>query len=108
MKQCILHKDQVCSDCGECDERCELDPNKICDNCFRCLDEDTREYAQIPISGVFLNDEFSPERETRQSVNLNDGFVPDLYDDWKQDAFVETKTLPMTYGVRVRRTHKKR
>ena len=108
MKRCVLHVEKVCNDCGECDDRCELDPNKICDNCFRCLDEDTRAFAQIPISGVFLDDDYVPEREEMFSADPEDGFVPDLYDDWKEDKLIEAKTLPMTYGVRVRRAHPKR
>ncbi len=33
-RQCILY-DRVCQDCGEC--RCDLDPEKICDNCMQCV-----------------------------------------------------------------------
>ena len=108
MKYCILQADKVCNDCGTCDDRCELDPNKICDNCFRCLDDDTRAFAQIPISGVFFGDDYVSEREDSPSVDPEEGFVPDLYDDWQDEPLVETKTLPMTYGVRVRRNHAKR
>ena len=92
MKHCVLQADKICNDCGACDERCELDPSKICDNCFRCLDGDDRAFAQIPIAGVYLGDDF----------------VPDLYDDWTEEPVVEPKTLPMTYGARVRRSHIKR
>ena len=106
MKRCILQSDKVCNDCGTCDDRCELDPNKICDNCFRCLDEGIEAFAQIPISGVFLDDDFVPEREAEpEEVDLDDGFVPDLFDDWKNEEIVQAKTLPMTFGVRVRRSH---
>lgn len=31
-KQCVLY-DRECIDCGEC-QRCDLDPDKICDNCM--------------------------------------------------------------------------
>lgn len=107
MKRCILQSDKVCNDCGTCDDRCELDPNKICDNCFRCLDEGTEAYAQIPISGVFLDDDFVPEREEEEDVDPEDGFVPDISDDWKEEELVQAKTLPMTYGARVSRSHKR-
>ena len=108
MKRCVLQADKVCNDCGACDDRCELDPNKICDNCFRCLDEDTRAFAQIPISGVFFGDDYVPESVDPTTIDSEDGFVPDLFDDWQEEALVEPKTLPMTYGVRVRRNHQKR
>ena len=109
MKRCVLQADKVCNDCGACDDRCELDPSKICDNCFRCLDEGIPAFQQIPISGVYLDDDYSPERKESSTVDLEDGFVPDLYDDWKDEEIVHAKTLPVTYfGERVRRTHPKR
>ena len=106
MKRCIIQEGKVCNDCGACDDRCELDPSKICDNCFRCLDGDTRAFAQIPIAGVFLGDDYVPEPEG-ETLDPEDGFVPDLYDDWKEDTLVEAKTLPITFGVRVRRGPRK-
>ena len=36
-KQCVLY-DRECIDCGEC-QRCDLDPDKICDNCMKCVRE---------------------------------------------------------------------
>lgn len=36
-KPCVLY-DRPCQDCGEC-LRCDLDPNKLCDNCNRCIEE---------------------------------------------------------------------
>ena len=108
MKRCILQSDKVCNDCGTCDDRCELDPTKVCDNCFRCLDQDTRAYAEIPISGVYLADDFTPERVEEDATESEESFVPDLCDDWKAEEPVEAKTLPMTYGARVRRAHTKR
>ena len=105
MKRCVLQADKVCNDCGACDDRCELDPNKICDNCFRCLDEDTRAYAEIPISGVYLVDDYVKEREEEPLAADEEGFVPDLFDDWKEEPLLEAKTLPMTYGARVRKNH---
>lgn len=37
-KQCVLYE-RACIDCGEC-EHCDLDPDKICDNCMRCVNGD--------------------------------------------------------------------
>ena len=34
-RQCVLY-DRECIGCGECD-RCDLDPEKICDNCMKCV-----------------------------------------------------------------------
>lgn len=60
MKKCVL-EEKECLDCGKCDDRCQLDPKKICDNCFRCLDEGMRDYAEIPVSGVYMEDDFLPD-----------------------------------------------
>ena len=51
MKECVLY-DRECIDCGECD-RCDLDPDKICDNCMRCVNGD-QEYRSILIDEVQL------------------------------------------------------
>lgn len=51
MKQCVLY-DRECIDCGECD-RCDLDPDKICDNCMKCVMGDD-EYLSLPIDEIEL------------------------------------------------------
>ncbi|MDO4572165.1 MAG: hypothetical protein Q4C13_02260 [Clostridia bacterium] len=41
------------------DERCELNPEKLCDNCFRCLEPAAGEdYAQIPIAAVYTGEDY--------------------------------------------------
>lgn len=52
-EMCELY-DRVCIGCGECD-RCDLDPDKICDNCGKCLD--IKDYASIKIDGVYSSEE---------------------------------------------------
>lgn len=52
-KECVLY-DRICIGCGECD-RCDLDPEKICDNCGKCLD--IRDDAVIMIDKIILDDE---------------------------------------------------
>ncbi len=54
-KQCVLY-DRVCIGCGECD-RCDLDPNKICDNCMKCIRGD-EEYRAIAVDDIELESEF--------------------------------------------------
>ncbi len=51
MKQCVLY-DRECIECGEC-ERCDLDPNKICDNCMKCVNGD-QQFRSILIDRVIL------------------------------------------------------
>ena len=53
MKKCIIY-DRNCIECNECNV-CDLDPDKICDNCGKCI-EDDRDYAEIIITDVILDD----------------------------------------------------
>ena len=51
-RECILYE-RECIDCGECDV-CDLNPDKICDNCGKCLD--IRDDAVIKIDKIILDD----------------------------------------------------
>ena len=51
-KDCVLYE-RECIDCGECDV-CDLDSDKICDNCGKCLD--IRDNAVIKIDGIILDE----------------------------------------------------
>ena len=49
MKECVLY-DRECIECGEC-YVCDLNPDKICDNCGKCI-ETEGEYNAISISKI--------------------------------------------------------
>lgn len=49
--KCVLY-DRDCIDCGECD-RCDLDPDKICDNCMKCVMGDS-DFRAIEIDEINL------------------------------------------------------
>ena len=51
VRQCVLY-DRECIGCGECD-RCDLDPDKICDNCMKCVKGD-QDYNGILIDSIQL------------------------------------------------------
>ncbi len=51
--ECVLY-DRKCNGCGEC-EICDLDPEKICDNCGKCLD--IRDDAVIKIDAILTEEE---------------------------------------------------
>ena len=53
MKKCLLY-DRECIDCGECD-RCDLDPDKICDNCMKCVMGEA-EYLTLPIDEIQIDE----------------------------------------------------
>lgn len=60
MTECVLY-DRECIECGECN-RCDLDPEKICDNCKQCLSLDS-DYLAVHIDGVLTDEErLSDER----------------------------------------------
>ena len=48
-KKCLLY-DRMCIDCGECDQ-CDLDPNKKCDNCGKCIESNIN-YKVIKITKI--------------------------------------------------------
>ncbi len=50
-RQCVLY-DRECIGCGECD-RCDLDPEKICDNCMKCVQTDS-EFRAVLIDEIQL------------------------------------------------------
>lgn len=53
-RQCVLY-DRECTHCGECD-RCDLDPEKICDNCMKCVNGDS-DYRAIALDEILLESE---------------------------------------------------
>lgn len=55
-KECVLHDDTVCTECGECD-RCDLEPEKLCDNCMKCIKSEDSDYLAIKIDGLLTPEE---------------------------------------------------
>lgn len=101
---CVLHADRLCTLCGECEDRCELDPTKICDNCFRCLDS-MKPFETIPIGGVFLESDYAHGADrASQSVSLVDGYVWDMDDAWLERPVYRISTMQAAYGARKRRS----
>ena len=62
-RQCVLY-DRECIGCGECD-RCDLDPEKICDNCMKCVNGNA-DYRGIAIDGILLGDDNDPNHIIRK------------------------------------------
>ena len=61
--KCVLY-DRDCIGCLEC-ETCDLDPNKVCDNCGKCLD--IKDVASIKIDKVYLSEEAFEADEGKRS-----------------------------------------
>ena len=62
-KKCVLYE-RECIGCGECD-RCDLDPNKICDNCMKCIHRDS-DYLAVKIDDIQLDDSQTYSSETEK------------------------------------------
>ena len=56
-RSCVLY-DRECIGCGECD-RCDLDPDKICDNCMKCVQGDA-DFKGIVIDSIQLENQQEP------------------------------------------------
>ncbi|MDR0396685.1 MAG: hypothetical protein LBH66_05225 [Oscillospiraceae bacterium] len=62
---CVLY-DRPCTECGECD-RCDINPEKRCDNCMRCVGMPANradaskkpgaDYRAVRIDGLLTPDE---------------------------------------------------
>ena len=59
-KECVLY-DRICIGCGECD-RCDLDPQKICDNCMKCVRGEA-EYRAVKLDGFKLAKELPGKKD---------------------------------------------
>ena len=53
--KCVL-QDKDCVECGKCN-LCDLDPQKVCDNCCKCIDEDEVDYNGIVIDEIIEEEE---------------------------------------------------
>ena len=51
--RCVLYE-RDCIGCLEC-EPCDLDPNKTCDNCGKCIE--VQDVASIKIDKIYMNPE---------------------------------------------------
>ena len=54
-RDCILYE-RVCVECGECD-RCDLDNDKLCDNCNQCMMTEGVDFRAIRIDGLLTKEE---------------------------------------------------
>ena len=60
MKKCIFDENKECNLCNECNI-CDLDSNKICDNCGKCIDTNEEEHF-FKIDNIYMfEDEYKEE-----------------------------------------------
>ncbi len=80
-KECVL-LDRECIDCGECN-KCDLDPNKICDNCCKCI-EDSVDYKSIEIDEIVEDEGAIENLEDLKEWKYKESYTVD-YDKEKDD-----------------------
>jgi len=81
-RQCII-EDRLCYECGECDI-CDLDSNKLCDNCCKCIDSDT-DYKTIDIDEIIEDNESSiSEADKLSQWKYNEKYIVDYSDNNKE------------------------
>lgn len=78
-KACVMY-DRDCINCGEC-EICDLDPNKKCDNCGKCI-EDGADYSTVDVELINENGD--------EPLNYKDDFddnaeEDDVSEDFRRD-----------------------
>ena len=56
----VAYYENKCIGCGECD-RCDLDPEKICDNCMKCVTGDA-DFKSVMIDRIQLESETDPKQ----------------------------------------------
>ena len=59
-KKCLLNESLFCRECGEC-TKCDLNPNKICDNCMKCLNKSDADYTTIEIDDIYESEDIPDE-----------------------------------------------
>jgi hypothetical protein len=64
-KLCLLDNAKECMDCGEC-EICDLDQNKICDNCCRCLGD--ADYNAIEVTEIIVPEHIKMKRKKPKKI----------------------------------------
>ena len=81
-KECVL-MDRECIDCGECD-RCDLDPNKICDNCCACIDKDV-DYNSIEIDEIIEDEGTEASIEDLEKWKYEKDYIVDYSENERDD-----------------------
>lgn len=77
-KECVL-MDRECTDCRECDI-CDLDPNKICDNCCVCIDNGA-DFKSVEIDEIIEDENEVLDQEDLQSWKYDEDYIVDYTEE---------------------------
>lgn len=81
-KECVL-MDRECTDCGECNI-CDLDPDKICDNCCVCIDRDA-DYLGINIDEIIEDVDAPLDEEDLDNWKYDEDYIVDYQEEAEED-----------------------
>lgn len=87
-KECVL-TDRECDDCGECDI-CDLNPNKICDNCCVCIDKDA-DFNSIEIDEIIEDDSMVRELDDLEDWKYKEDYIVDYSEEESSDEIRPTR-----------------
>lgn len=65
--------DRECINCGECD-KCDLDPNKICDNCCTCI-EKAADYNSVEIDEIIEDEDIELDIEDLEKWKYEESYI---------------------------------
>lgn len=100
-KKCIFNKESNCTNCGECDI-CDLDKNKICDSCGKCLKKtEDKEYRTLGIDTI-IDEDYSDadvdssvlSSESKIIENLSDNSSSEYDEVEEQDEWILIDDVP--------------
>lgn len=81
-KECVL-MDRECTDCGECDI-CDLNPDKICDNCCACIDKDV-DFKSIEIEEIIEDENTDLGSEELEDWKYKEDYIVDYRKEKKDN-----------------------
>lgn len=70
-KKCIIDNHKECINCNECNV-CDLNPNKICNNCMECLNINNYDYKEIHIDGIIDEEDYEDYIYDEETLNQED------------------------------------
>jgi hypothetical protein len=88
--ECVL-MDRECIDCGECN-KCDLDPNKICDNCCKCIEIEA-DYKSLEIDEIIEDEDMMPDTDELKEWKYEDDFIVDYKETESEENTPKKKTV---------------
>lgn len=88
IKHCELDPNKICNDCNECNI-CDLDPTKLCDSCGKCLELEGMDYREITIDGIADEDDVEDYISEIDDVFVDEKLQKIFDDNCDEDIQIE-------------------